>query len=251
VSREAPDPSAAAAPRRSASEEVADGIRQFIAEHRHEPGDRVGREEDLVGRFGVSRPTVREAVRLLASSHLVRVSKGPGGGIFVAATPEEGIGRTLTASIADLLTNDSIQLPELLETRMLFAAPMAAVAARRADAHDVQRLRALIAEEQERPDDVEIVLAVDRQLHGAISTIAGYRLAAALTEWVADVLQPSLHEQVAATVVPQILAAHHGEIVAAIEQGDAARAEEAMREHVLYLLDVSQVELQDHATPAG
>jgi DNA-binding FadR family transcriptional regulator len=249
VSRGAPDP-AAAARRRSASEEVAEGIRQFIAEHRLEPGDRIGREEDLVERFGVSRPTVREAVRLLASSHLVRVSKGPGGGIFVAATPEQGIGRTLTASVADLLANDGIQLPELLETRMLFAVPMAGVAARRALPRDAERLRALIADELENPGDPEVVLAVDRQLHDAISVIAGYRLAAALTEWVSDVLQPALHDQVAATVVPQVLAAHHAEIVEAIEQGDGAGAEEAMREHVLYLLDVCRVERHGPGPPA-
>jgi DNA-binding GntR family transcriptional regulator len=72
-----------------------------------------------------------------------------------------------------------------------------------------------------------------------------------LTEWVSDVLQPALHDQVAATVVPQVLAAHHGEIVEAIEQGDGARAEEAMREHVLYLLDVSRVEMHDPAPPAA
>ena len=53
--------------------------------------------------FGVSRPTLREALRLLSSSHLIRASKGPGGGIFVAATPEEGIGRTVSASVASML----------------------------------------------------------------------------------------------------------------------------------------------------
>ena len=73
--------------RRSASEEVADAIRTWMFSPGLVPGDRLGREEDLAQRFGVSRPTLREALRLLSSSHLIRASKGPGGGIFVAATP--------------------------------------------------------------------------------------------------------------------------------------------------------------------
>ena len=75
------------AERRSISEQVADAIRVYMHEHGLKPGDRLGREEDLARQFGVSRPTLREALRLLSSSHLVRASKGPGGGIFVAATP--------------------------------------------------------------------------------------------------------------------------------------------------------------------
>ena len=79
------------AERRSISEQVADAIRVYIQEQGLGPGDRLGREEDLARQFGVSRPTLREALRLLSSSHLVRASKGPGGGIFVAATPTTDI----------------------------------------------------------------------------------------------------------------------------------------------------------------
>ena len=75
--------------RRSASEEVADAIRAWMFGRDMAPGDRLGREEDLARRFGVSRPTLREALRLLSSAHLIRATKGPGGGIFVAATPEQ------------------------------------------------------------------------------------------------------------------------------------------------------------------
>ena len=67
------------------------------------PGDRLGREEDLAREFGVSRPTLREALRVLSSAHLIRASKGPGGGIFVAATPEQGIGLSVSASVASML----------------------------------------------------------------------------------------------------------------------------------------------------
>ena len=67
------------------------------------PGDFLGREEDLAAEFGVSRPTLREALRLLASGNLIRANKGPGGGIFVAHTAEQGMSVSLSDAIAMML----------------------------------------------------------------------------------------------------------------------------------------------------
>src|SRR4051794_13645831 len=122
---------------RGASDKVAAEIRAHVSRARLRPGDRLGREEDLARQFGVSRPTLREALRLLASSHLIRASKGRGGGIFVAATPEEGIGRTVSASVASMLESQRITIDELLETRMLFEVPPVGLAAERATEADV------------------------------------------------------------------------------------------------------------------
>ena len=90
------------------------------------------------------RPTLREALRLLSSAHLIRATKGPGGGIFVAATPEQGIGRSVTDSVASMLSADSIDLDELIETRMLLEIPLAGLAAQRATEADVAALRAVL-----------------------------------------------------------------------------------------------------------
>src|SRR4051794_37039309 len=143
------------------------------------PGDRLGREEDLARQFGVSRPTLREALRLLSSSHLVRASKGPGGGIFVAATPEEGIGRTVSASVASMLQSHSITMDELLQTRMLFEVPRGGLAAQRAAEADAAGLYAVIEDPEAPPDDAGRVPAVGARLHRTIPEMAGNRLAAA------------------------------------------------------------------------
>jgi GntR family transcriptional regulator, transcriptional repressor for pyruvate dehydrogenase complex len=224
--------------RRSISEQVADAIRVYMQSEGLRPGDRLGREEDLARQFGVSRPTLREALRLLSSSHLVRASKGPGGGIFVAATPEEGIGRTVSASVASMLQAQAITTDELLETRMLFEVPLVGLAAQRATEEDAARLRALLEEAERRPDDAEFVGAVDERLHRAISEIAGNRLAAAFNAWVVEVLQPPLRELVAPAVVEAVIVEHHRDIVRAIEKGDPAAAERAMREHLVYMRDL-------------
>src|SRR5215218_9271777 len=200
------------AERRSVSEQVADAIRVYMQAEALRPGDRLGREEDLARQFGVSRPTLREALRLLSSSHLVRASKGPGGGIFVAATAEEGIGRSVSDSVASMLEAQSITIDELLETRMLFEVPLVGLAAQRATEADVERLRATLAEADAAPDDAELVACVDARLHQLISEIAGNRLAAAFTHWVVEVLQPPLRALVAPAVVEAVIVAQHRDL---------------------------------------
>ena len=230
------------------SEAVAEQIRSFVAGERLKPGDRLGREEDLAREFGVSRPTLREALRLLSSEHLVRASKGPGGGIFVAATPEQGIGLSVSASIATMLDARSISLDELLETRMLLEIPLAGLAAARASEHDISVLKALVGEVNAAAADHARTAEVDAQLHHLIAQIADNRVAGALTKWIVDVLQPRLVAVIKPAVVESVIAQQHGDLLEAIVRGDPAAAERAMREHLIYLRDV--VNAVEHSRPS-
>jgi GntR family transcriptional repressor for pyruvate dehydrogenase complex len=223
--------------RRSAPEEVADAIRAWMFGRGLQPGDRLGREEDLAQRFGVSRPTLREALRLLSSAHLIRATKGPGGGIFVAATPEQGIGRSVTDSVASMLSADSIDLDELIETRMLLEVPLAGLAAQRASEDDVAALRAVLEAAGDSTQG-DAFRGFDTRLHGLIAEIADNRLARAFTQWIGQVLQPPLHVLIEPAVVDAVVVEQHRDIVRAIERGDPPAAERAMREHLVYLHDL-------------
>src|SRR3954467_12928307 len=193
------------AERRSISDQVADAIRVYLQQGGLRPGDRLGREEDLARQFGVSRATLREALRLLSRAQLARPSTGPGGGMCAAAPAEEGIGLTVSASVASMLEAQSITMDELLETRMLFEVPLVGLAAQRATDEDVAALQALLAEAESRPADAALVGSVDQRLHRRISLIAGNRLAAAFNAWVVEVLPPPLRE-----LVPPAVAAAGG-----------------------------------------
>ena len=129
---------------RGASEQVASEIQHYIQREGLGPGDFLGREEDLAAEFGVSRPTLREALKLLASGNLIRANKGPGGGIFVALTADQGIGRSLSNAVAMMLETHAVSLHELLEARLLLEVPLAGQAAYRADAGTVRDLRAAL-----------------------------------------------------------------------------------------------------------
>src|SRR5262245_66575631 len=126
-----------AQPRGDASEQIALEIRRYLVTSGLRPGDRIGTEQQLATEFGVSRPTLREALRLLSSSHLIRASRGPGGGIFVASTPNEGIGRSLSDSISTMLETQSVSLCELVDARILLEVPLAGLAARNATTETV------------------------------------------------------------------------------------------------------------------
>ena len=82
---------------------------------------------------------------------------------------------------------------------------------------------------------------VDRELHRTITAAAGNRLSGAFMAWVVDVLAPSLQERLKPAVVESTLVGQHQDIVRAIERGDPAAAERAMREHLLYLRDLISV----------
>jgi GntR family transcriptional repressor for pyruvate dehydrogenase complex len=226
-------------PIRGASEQVAVLIQHHIQREGLRPDDFLGREEDLAAEFGVSRPTLREALKLLASGNLIRANKGPGGGIFVARTAEQGISRSVSDSIAMMLETGAVTLEELLDARLLLEVPLAGHAAHRADAALVERLREAVKDEVAAdPDDPEALASADAEVHRAIAAAAGNGIAEALIGWVFEVLQPSLVATLHGAVLQSAVIEQHEALLAAMEKGDPARAERAMKDHLLYLRDV-------------
>jgi DNA-binding FadR family transcriptional regulator len=236
-----PAPGAAPArfsrPRGDTSEQIAAEIRRHIARQDLRPGDRLGTEQELASEFGVSRPTLREAVRLLTGSHLLRVSRGPGGGVFVAHTPNEGMSRNLSESIASMLETDRVSLRELVEARIQLEVPLAGLAAENATAETVAELEAAIAEaDGNHPASDEFRLA-DARFHRVIARTSGNELLRAFTSWTLDVLQPMLIARIGGAIDGDAILSQHRDIVRAIRQGRAAAAQRAMRRHLTYVLE--------------
>jgi GntR family transcriptional repressor for pyruvate dehydrogenase complex len=236
---------------RGASEQVAVQIQHYVQEEGLGPGDFLGREEDLAAEFGVSRPTLREALKLLSSGNLIRATKGPGGGIFVAHTAEQGMGRSLSDAIAMMLETEAVTLHELLDARLLLEVPLAGLAAYQPDEETLARLRAAVEAATAAPDDPEVFAEADTEIHTTIAAAAGNRMIQALTNWIFEVLQPSLIEVLQPAVVHSALIEQHKALVSAVEKGDPARAERAMKDHLLYLRDVLGMVQEEPEAPAA
>ena len=224
--------------RGDASEQIADGIRHYVAREGLEPGDRLGTEQELATEFGVSRPTLREALRMLASSHLIRATRGPGGGIFVESTPNEGLSRNLSASIATMLETGSVSLRELLDTRMFLEVPLAGLAAVHATDDTADALEAAIAAADGNAPESAAFRLADTTFHRVIADTAGNELMTAFTSWALDVLQPSLIDAIGTRIDGDAILAQHREILRAIKRGQVTGAERAMAGHIGYMREV-------------
>jgi GntR family transcriptional repressor for pyruvate dehydrogenase complex len=232
-------PSRFTQPRGTSSEQIAFEIRRYIVQHDLRPDERLGTENELATEFGVSRPTLREALRLLASSHLIRASRGPGGGVFVASTQNEGIGRNLSESIATMLETESVSLRSLVEARIQLEVPLAGLAAENATEKTAAELEAAIAEamiNREHPASDEFRLA-DARFHREIARTAGNELLRAFTSWTLDVLQPLLVARVGGTIDGDAILRQHRAIARAIRRRQPAAAQRAMRRHLEYVLE--------------
>jgi GntR family transcriptional regulator, transcriptional repressor for pyruvate dehydrogenase complex len=228
-------------PRGGASEQIASEIRRYVSSQDLRPGERLGTEQELATEFGVSRPTLREALRLLAGSHLIRASTGPGGGIFVASTPNEGLGRNLSESIAAMLETDSVSLDELLAARVHLEVPLAGLAAANATPETVDALQAAMNDAEGRHPAAPEFSAADARFHRTIAATAGNELLRGFTSWTLDVLQPSLVEAVGHLVDGDAILEQHGAICRAIQRRRPPAAERAMRAHLDYMRGLLQL----------
>jgi GntR family transcriptional repressor for pyruvate dehydrogenase complex len=221
--------------RTDASEQIAMEIRRYLERRGLQPGDRIGTEQELAAEFGVSRPTLREGLRLLASSHLIRVGRGRSGGIFVARTPNEGMSRNVSESIATMLAAESVSLSELLDARLFLEVPLAGLAARHAGADTAERLQeAIDAAEGNEPGTAPFNDA-DGRFHRILAEAAGNPLLRAFTDWILEVLQPNLIVHMSGRVDGEAILRQHQDIQRAVRRRQPAAAERAMTVHIEYL----------------
>src|SRR3954471_22727138 len=224
-----------------ASEEIATQIRRWLEEQRLEPGQRIGTEQEMADEFGVSRPTLREALRLLSASHLIRVGRGRSGGVFVASTPSEGMSRNVSESIALMLAAESISMETLVDARLSLEVPIAGRAAVNADEDVCERLEAAIDAAVGHKPGTPPFNAADSRFHQILAETAGNDLLLALTAWILEVLQPSLVAHISLNVDAPAIIDQHRAILRAVRRNQRSAAEKAMAAHIAYLVEVLDV----------
>nr|WP_239455633.1 FadR/GntR family transcriptional regulator [Nocardioides gilvus] len=221
---------------RPAYQQVADQLRQLILEGRLCVGDRLPSEGELASQFGVSRSTVREALRALASRDLIHTTRGPTGGTFVSQVKVEKISDYLETSIGRLSGDKGVTVQEMLEARDVLEVPAARLAADRRQACHLEAMRAAIEREvatRGRNDR----FAEHRDFHQVIVEASGNVLLGMMNEPVFRVLQakflrPTVPEGFWATVDHD-----HGALLTAIGDRDAVAAGQLMADHLVALRD--------------
>lgn len=227
---------------------MADELLSLVVSGAFAVGQPLPSESELAVRFDVSRLTVREAIRSLASTHVIRVQQGRSSVINPPSRWSPLDGRLLVArSRAD---SDPLQLPRrLLEARRAVEVAIAELAAVRREESHLQRL----GEAHERMvraharGDVDTSTEADLAFHALLFEAADNVFLGALFEPLASVLRSLRHET---SSVPEIRAHAldwHAAILEAVRRGDEGAAREAMQAHLRQTEDDIEDYLGPHA----
>ncbi|MBT0770617.1 FadR family transcriptional regulator [Kineosporia sp. J2-2] len=151
-------------------------IKQMIISGRLAPGDRLPREADLAAQLGLSRNSLREAVRALALVHVLDVRQGDG--TYVSSLAPG----TLTEAISFIvdLQHDGSVL-EFLEVRRLLEPAATAMATSRMSDADISSLADLLDDLGESPT-MEALVENDQEFHRRIAQASGNAVLASLIE---------------------------------------------------------------------
>lgn len=219
---------------RKAYEQVADQLRELITKGALAPGEKLPNETLLADRFGVSRATVREALRVLSTQNLIRTAKGTGGGSYVTLPTVDHISQFLEASFSLLSHANEVSLAEFLEARECLEVPAARLAAQRRTEEDLVEIHSSIPDE---PLNLTIQeqFVYNKRWHGAVVDSCKNALLSTAAQPVFVVLQTNLQRASAGRRFHRTINDDHQRITAAIEEQDPKAAERCMREHLGFL----------------
>lgn len=166
-------------PRRVKPQQVADELRSMIVSGELSDGDTLGREAELIERFGVSRPSIREALRILESEHLVTIVRGRLGRVVV----RQPDGKATARAAATLLQARNVSVADVVEARGLLE-PVAArsIAGMRRRGPIVAELSQLVDEIEVSVRDADAFAAAFARFNGRLVALAGNRTLAVLDE---------------------------------------------------------------------
>jgi GntR family transcriptional repressor for pyruvate dehydrogenase complex len=210
--------------------QVAQQLEQLIASGEFEVGKRLPAERDLAGQFGVSRPTIREAMIALEIAGLVEVRSGSG--VYVTGQ------KARPGKLAD----DQAPGPfEILEARRTIESEACALAAERISDSQLEELESLLEEMQNTDQSAEEAEAVDHRFHCIIADACGNSAIAATIVWLWQLRNESeistrFHRRVRQEGSRPIIQDHRS-ILAALRNHDGGQARLAMVEHLQRVID--------------
>ncbi len=211
------------------SEAIVEQIRTLIRGNQLRPGDRLPSERELCERLGVSRVTVREALRVLEAGGLVEIRVGARGGAFVTSPSSEQLG----TGLADLLRLAPITAVEVTEARLVLELGLVDKVIERATMSDIAELRELTGRHLEALGRGQYDMAMSAEFHRRLAACTHNSAIEMLVKSFHGPLLMSLRE--AATSAPLMGprgAYEHRDLIEAIADRDVARTRAIMAQHI-------------------
>ncbi|WP_299815637.1 transcriptional regulator NanR [uncultured Roseibium sp.] len=216
--------------RRKLSDQVLERLREMIVRGELAPGDLMPSERELMKRFGVGRPAVREAMQSMHTQGLITISHGERS--RVSELSADLAFRQMDMVARMLLSASSDNLEYLKEARRLFEVGMVKIATEKATKEDIAELEKLLATQRTKLGNPSEFIKADIAFHSKISAISGNPILAAVCDamltWLfnyhADLLIWSGRENVTLE--------EHQKIIECIASGDPAAAASALGTHL-------------------
>ena len=211
------------------SDEIVDQVKSLISEGKLKPGDRLPPERRLVKEFGVSRPSLREALNTLMAMGFIEIEKSKG------AMVKSVISEKIEGPLSLLIKSDVQKLFDLIEVRKAIEAEGAFLAAQRATEEDIRRLERVFDEMKVafsegrswEKEDADFHLAMAQATHNMIQTH--------IMSTIYDLLRESVARVFRDQSKVGILVQHHDAIFSAIKAHAPERAREKTLEHLNYV----------------
>lgn len=216
------------------SEKVAEQILKMITiEKKFNIGDKLPNENELSEELGVSRTTLREAVKFLIAHNVLEIKRGKG--TYVADNKD--LNEDYGLSKLENLVMDSM---DFFETRIMLEPTMANYAAKRATVDDIKELERIDSIINEVIDDVEKRTEYDLQFHFAIAKATKNEFVINVMPIIFSGMDMKRIFRTVSSEVKSYTIDDHKMIIEFIKQGDAAGAEAAMRMHILHAFNLAK-----------
>lgn len=225
------------------SSAIVDQVRELIRSGRLAAGDRLPSERELAEQFGVSRVTVRDALRSLEAVGLLQIKVGANGGAFLRAPSSADAGR----GMSDMLLMAQLSPEDVAEARLMLELNTVMLAVRRAEPKDIEALRTICERSAallgEGEYDVHLSWDFHDRLAGATHNAAIEMIHRAFR---GPLSMARARAREPASVAHQRTVEEHTELVDALEAGDMERARAVMAHHL-----VRATNLEDRLSSLG
>jgi GntR family transcriptional repressor for pyruvate dehydrogenase complex len=213
-----------------AAQVLATQIKQEIISGKYPEGAMLPPEQEMALQLNVSRPTVRESLRLLESEGLISIRPGPRGGPRVERpdTP------TVTRALTTLFQYEKVSLADLLEARRAIEPACAHVAASRATAEDIAALRRSVHQMRARLNEDSLFWDENANFHLAVVTAARNIVLNTLMIALRELIYQFTEKLVIPAEERSNTLADHTAIMEAIAAHDPDAAAETARAHLVH-----------------
>jgi GntR family transcriptional regulator, sialic acid-inducible nan operon repressor len=212
------------------SEAVLDRLVSGIMSKEFAPNAQLPSERELMHRFNVGRPAIREAMQQLQQMGLLRISHGERARV-INPTADALIDQMSTAIIMMLATN-ARGLDELKQARIMMETGLARIAAVRATGVDIARLERAHKALLDAKGSPDLFMAADLAFHAAIADIAGNALIASVLRAMLDWLSRFKIDMVLVKGAERITIDEHERILNALSRAQPEDAAAAMQDHL-------------------